>query len=303
VPVPTPDPDREGRRPVGVALDGAVLRGFPTPSGRLEVWSRTLAEWGWPEHALPTYIRSHVHPDVLGADRMVLIPTFRVPIQIHTRSANAKWLDEIAHTNPLWMHTRDAARLGVVTGDLVRVETELGYFVLKAWVTEGIRPGVVACSHHMGRWKLDTQDQTGQRQLQATVSLDRAGQRWTMRRTRGVAPFSSSDPDTQRVWWSDAGVHQNLTFAVHPDPVSGMHCWHQAVRIVRAAPGDRHADIFVDTAKSRAAYEAWMANTRPAAAVSPDGTRRPYWLLRPLKPAREVYALPAAGATRPKAER
>jgi hypothetical protein len=28
--------------------------------------------------------------------------------------------------------------------------------------------------------------------------------------------------------------------------------------------------------------------------VSPDGTRRPYWLLRPLKPAREAYRLPAA---------
>ena len=40
----------------------------------------------------------------------------------------------------------------VRTGDLVRVETEIGYFVVKAWVTEGIRPGVVACSHHMGRW-------------------------------------------------------------------------------------------------------------------------------------------------------
>jgi hypothetical protein len=25
---------------------------------------------------------------------------------------------------------------------------------------------------------------------------------------------------------------------------------------------------------------------------SPDGTRRPHWLLRPLKPGREAYALP-----------
>ncbi len=72
---------------------------------------------------------------------MPLIPTFRLPVQIHTRSANAKWLDEIAHTNPLWIHPTDAARLGVATGDLVRVETEIGHFVVKAWVTEGIRPG------------------------------------------------------------------------------------------------------------------------------------------------------------------
>jgi hypothetical protein len=29
-------------------------------------------------------------------------------------------IDEIAHTNPLWLHPGDAARLGVGTGDLVR---------------------------------------------------------------------------------------------------------------------------------------------------------------------------------------
>ncbi len=292
VPVPTPDPDSEGRRPVGVDVDGQIMRGFPTPSGRLEVWSRTLAQWGWPEYALPTYIKSHVHPDQLGEDGLVLIPTFRLPVQIHTRSANSKWLDEIAHTNPLWTHPTDARRIGVITGDLVRVETEIGHFVLKAWVTEGIRPGVVACSHHMGRWKLDGAERPGQRQLMATVGLDRDGRRWTMRRKRGVTPFASDDPDTQRIWWSDAGVHQNLTFAVHPDPISGMHCWHQAVRVRRAEPGDRHADIHVDTAKSRLAYQQWLTRTRSAEQVSPDGTRRPYWLLRPLKPGREVYALP-----------
>jgi len=293
VPVPTPDGDASGRRMVGVALDGGVVRGFPTPSGRLELWSRTLAEWGWPEHALPTYIESHVHASELAADQLVLIPTFRLPVQIHTRSGNAKWLDEIAHTNPLWLHPGDAARLGVETGALVRVETEIGYFVVKAWVTEGIRPGVVACSHHMGRWKLDVPNApNGQRQVMASVALERDGRRWTMRRTRGVAPFVSTDPDTRRIWWSDAGVHQNLTFPVHPDPISGMHCWHQAVRVRRADPGDRHADIHVDTEQSRAAYRRWLALTRPAHQVSPDGTRRPYWLLRPLKPAREVYALP-----------
>ena len=40
----------------------------------------------------------------------------------------------------------------------MRVETEIGYFVAKAWITEGIRPGMVACSHHMGRWKLTGYD-------------------------------------------------------------------------------------------------------------------------------------------------
>src|SRR5262249_23549302 len=202
----------------------------------------------------------------------------------------AKWLDEIAHTNPLWISTQDAKRLGVCTGNLVRVETEIGYFILKAWVTEGIRPGVVGCSHHMGRWKLDG---AGQRQLMATVDLSREGAQWRLRHKKGVEAYQSNDPDSQRIWWTDAGVHQNLTFPVHPDPISGMHCWHQAVRVTPARPEDRYGDIVVDTDKSHAVYKKWLALARPANRFSPDGTRRPYWLLRPLKPAREVYQLPA----------
>jgi len=282
--VPVPTPER-----AGVEIDGVVRRGFPTPSGKLEFYSTTLAQWGWPEMAIPGYTRSHIHPENLQPGEMPLIPTFRLPVQIHTRSANAKWLDEIAHSNPLWIHPRDAQRIGVRNGELVRVETRIGYFVVKAWVTEGIRPGVVACSHHMGRWK--TAD-NGQRQMMATVTLDRTGSQWKLRRERGVEPFSSRDADTERIWWTDAGVHQNLTFAVQPDPISGMHCWHQAVRVRKAEPGDRYGDISVDVAKSREAYKEWMAKTRPASTHSPDGTRRPYWMLRPLKPSREVYRLP-----------
>ncbi|HEX2403723.1 MAG TPA: molybdopterin dinucleotide binding domain-containing protein, partial [Acidimicrobiia bacterium] len=289
VPISSPDPDGEGRRPVGVWVDGKVLRGFPTPSGKLEFYSSTLTDWGWPEHSIPGYIRSHIHRSNLAEGQMPLISTFRLPVQIHTRSANAKWLDEIAHTNPLWVHTVDAQRLAISTGDLVRVETEIGHYVIRAWVTEGIRPGVVACSHHMGRWKM--QDQ-GQRQAMATVALGRDGSEWSMSREKGVEPYHSSDPDTLRIWWSDSGIHQNLTFPVQPDPISGQHCWHQAVRVRKADPADRYGDIVVDTARAKEAYQRWLGLTRAADRVSPDGTRRPYWLLRPLKPSREVYALP-----------
>lgn len=289
VPVPSPDPDTQGRRLAGVNVDGQIRRGFPTPSGRLEFYSKTLSDWGWPEYVVPTYIKSHVHPDNLDADQTVLISTFRLATQIHTRSANAKWLDEISHTNPLWIHPSHAARLGLKTGELVRVETEIGYFVVKAWVTEGIRPGIVACSHHMGRWKL-TDD--GQRQMMATVALAHDGDAWGLKRERGVAAYASADPDTARIWWTDVGVHQNLTFPVHPDPISGMHCWHQAVRVRRAEPSDAYGDISVDTHKAHDVYRRWLAATRPAREFSPDGTRRPYWLMRPLKPAREFYRLP-----------
>ncbi|MGQ0722807.1 MAG: molybdopterin dinucleotide binding domain-containing protein [Candidatus Eiseniibacteriota bacterium] len=291
-PTGAPPDDAEGRRPAGVRVDGRVLRGFPTPSGRLEFWSSTLAAWGWREVAVPRHLESHVGPRALREDEMILISTFRVPVQIHTRSANSKWLDEIAHTNPLWIHPSDAARVGVETGDLARVETEIGWYVVRAWVTEGIRPGVVACSHHMGRWKLHGH---GQRQLMATVALERTGSRFRLRRSQGIVPYDSADPDTRRIWWTDAGVHQNLTFPVHPDPVSGMHCWHQAVRVRRGEPDDRHGDVAVDVAKSHEVYRKWLAKARSALACSPDGTRRPGWLIRPVRPAKNAWRLPERG--------
>jgi hypothetical protein len=182
----------------------------------------------------------------------------------------------------------DAERIGIATNDLVRVETEIGYFVVKAWVTEGIRPGVVACSHHMGRWKLG---EAGQRQVMATVALQRGTDGWQLRRERDLRPYASADPDTSRIWWVDAGVHQNLTFAVQPDPISGMHCWHQAVRICAAATGDRYGDVYVDPQRATEQFRAWLELTRAATTHSPDGTRRPYWLMRPLRPSRAAYRL------------
>jgi len=289
VPTPAPEPDAQGRRPVGVEVEGRILRGFLTPSGRLEFWSSTLAQWGWPEYALPTYIHSHIHPSRMAGDEMPLISTFRLPVHIHTRSANAKWLNEIAHTNPLWIHPRDAARLHIGGGQLVRVETAIGYFVARAWVTEGIRPGVLGCSHHMGRWHV--QGGPGGGQIDRAVTLRESDGR------RGLTPAQSSpespaDGDRARIWWTDVGVHQNLTFAVHPDPVSGQHCWHQAVRVRPAEAGDAHGDVWVDTTAADRVYREWLAMTRPARQVSPDGTRRPRWLLRPLKPTAEAYRLP-----------
>ena len=134
--------------------------------------------------------------------------------------------------------------------------------------------------------------------MMATVGLHHGDDGWRMERRAPAGPYSSADPDSQRIWWNDTGVHQNLTFSVHPDPISGMHCWHQAVRVGPAAPGDRHGDIAVDTGRAHEVYQRWLRQTRPAGQVSPDGTRRPRWLMRPLKPAAEAFVIPAGTGDR-----
>ena len=279
---------RKDGKDIGVMVDGTAYVGFPTPSRKNEFYSQTLADWNWEEYAIPTYIKSHIHNEKLDKEKgeYVLLPTFRLPTLIHSRSGNAKWLVEIANRNPIWMHPDDAQRWGFRTGDLVRLNTDIGYFIDKVWVTQGMKPGVVACSHHLGRWRRK-QDE-GNRWATNTVNIKNDGSGgWKMETVAGIKPFDSIDDDSKRIFWSDGGVHQNITHAVHPDPISGMHCWHQRVRIERPHDGDKYGDIFVDTNKSHENYKEWLNMTRPA--DQPDGLRRPYWFKRPLKPDKKAY--------------
>ena len=284
--------------PVGVMIEGEPKVGFKTPSRKLEFFSPTMYHWGWPEkeYTIPWTLKSHVHPDNIdrSKDEMLLLPNFRLPTLIHTRSANSKWLYEISHKNPIWMHPSDAERLGLQTGDLARVETEIGYFIDRVWVTEGIKPGIIAMSHHLGRWRL--QDKMGiGAGMSSVVSLEENEQgEHKLNIIEGAKSWQTFDPDTSRIWWNDVGVHQNLTHAVQPDPISGAHCWLQkAVNVRKAAPGEKHGDVWVDTKRSMEVYEKWKMMTRSAVDHSPNGTRRPYWLKRPLKPTPEGYKLPA----------
>ena len=217
----------------GIRVDGKNRSGFPTPSKRQEIYSQTMVDFGYAEHSTPGYrVKSHVHPDQLDSEKneCILLPNFRLPTHIHSRSANAKWLTEIAHKNPIWIHTKDAKRLGVDNGDLLKITTPIGWFVDKVWVTEAIKPGVVACSHHIGRWR--RQQDAGNRLMTNTVDIQNLGDgQWKMKTVKGVESWKSKDPDTNRVWWRDGGVHQNITHVANPDPISGAHCWLQKVSI------------------------------------------------------------------------
>ncbi|MFQ5640051.1 MAG: molybdopterin-dependent oxidoreductase [bacterium] len=274
---------------IGVMVDGAAYAGFPTPSRKQEFYSETLVDWGWPEYGIPVYIKSHIHPQELDPNKgeFPLLPTFRLPALIHSRSGNAKWLTEISNRNPVWMHTDDAMKFGIKTGDIIRVNTDIGYFVDRVWVTEGMKPGVVACSHHLGRWRRP-QDSRGNQWATNLVDISEVEKgKWKMRIIDGIRPYKSEDPDSSRIFWSDGGVHQNITFPVHPDPISGMHCWHQKVRIEKAHPDDKYGDVFVDTEKSFEVYREWLNMTRPA--PGPNGLRRPLWMNRPLRPVDEMF--------------
>jgi hypothetical protein len=197
-------------------------------------------------------------------------------------------LAEISNRNPLWVHTSDAGRLGVQDGDLLRVATDIGHFVDRVWVTEAIRPGVIACSHHLGRWRRQ-QDALANRWATNLVEIHDEDGIWKMRQLDGPSSSASSDADSARIFWKDGGVHQNLIHAVQPDPISGMHCWHQKVTVTVAGPEDQYGDVVVDTNRSMEIYRKWLEMTRPA--PGPDNLRRPLWMKRPLRPDESKFYL------------
>ena len=282
------DKPKEGGLDIG---EGPTRAGFDTPSKRLEFFVKDIAEWGFgDELTVPAYIRSQVHWRNLKLDEgeRCLLPTFRLPTLIHTRSGNAKWLQEISHTNPLWVHPEDIGSLGLSNGELARVTTRIGHFVVRVWETEGIHPGIVGCSHHVGRWRKFPKI-GGQQRASSIVDIQREGSTFLFRKKKGVGPYTDGDPDSERIWWQETGVNQNLTFPVQPDPMSGMHCWHQRVSVQAAHPGDQYGDIFVDTAKSIEIFEEWKGMTKPA--PGPGGLRRPLWMKRPLRPVDEAYKM------------
>ena len=67
----------------------------------------------------------------------------------------------------------------------------------------------------------------------------------------------------------------------------------QKVTVEPAAPDDHYGDVVVDTGKSQQVYREWLALTRPA--PGPDGTRRPFWLFRPYRPATDAYRVVGSG--------
>ena len=264
---------------IGIQIDGKNYGGFPTPSKRQELYSQTMIDFGYPEHATPGYrIKSHIHLSKMDQEKneCVLLPNFRLPTHIHSRSANAKWLAEIAHRNPIWIHTNDAKRLRVENGDLLKITTEIGWFVDKVWVTEAIKPGVVACSHHIGRWR--RQQDEGNRYMTNTVCIQNVGEgKWKMETIKGVESWETDDPDTNRVWWRDGGVHQNITHAPNPDPISGAHCWLQKVSISKPEPDEKYGDVYVDTNKSFEHFKKWNEWAKERE-THHNGLRRPLWI-------------------------
>jgi len=123
---------------------------YPTPSGRIEFRSQTLAETG--KDPLPSYVPPRESPD--GSPDLFK----RFPLQLITPSGhsihNASYADKPGFRRDekapvLYLSPDDAARRRIVDGRMVRVFNDRGSFFIWARVSPSVRGGVAAAP---GQW-------------------------------------------------------------------------------------------------------------------------------------------------------
>ena len=118
--------------------------GFPTPSGKCEFYSETLARKGL--DPLPTFVPPHEsaasNPQLARRYPLAMIsPPARNAL--NSSFANLPVFAETEQTPKLEIHPDDARARGIASGDRVRVFNDRGALALTARVTDRARAGVV----------------------------------------------------------------------------------------------------------------------------------------------------------------
>ena len=117
---------------------------FPTPSGKIEIYSQVLADMDSPlVPPIPKYVESwEGSRDPLSAKYPLQLITSHFPGRAHSQFHTIPWLREILPQG-VTISAEDAGVRGIRDGDPVRVFNDRGDMVVPARVTERIRPGVV----------------------------------------------------------------------------------------------------------------------------------------------------------------
>ncbi|MEO1085889.1 MAG: molybdopterin-dependent oxidoreductase, partial [Acidobacteriota bacterium] len=159
---------------IGIRMDGKAVRGFPTPTRKIQVSDPIFQEAaqavGLPlddpnASTLPVYFQVPGHGE-LGDDEFILT-TFKWNVHTQGRSGHLKYQAEIVHTNPVFMHPKTGDALGFAEGDEIEVTTyrpkgytyrsgeeePVGSFRNRVRFLKGMHPRVLASAHHVGHWE------------------------------------------------------------------------------------------------------------------------------------------------------
>jgi len=126
--------------------------GFPTPSGRIEIFSVIAQQHGFdplPDYAEPAD-SPYAKPKLAKNYPLVLTGT-RLPVFYHSQHRN-NYLQRQLYPHPqAEINIETAGKFGVRDGDWIWIESRAGKIRMKAKLTQGMLPGVVSLMH--GWWQ------------------------------------------------------------------------------------------------------------------------------------------------------
>jgi hypothetical protein len=230
---------RKNGKLVAIISDGKARVGFNTPSKRQELFSKTTKDWGWPEYAFPDIREEPCPPGQFRRERGRARPDISSSdVDPHAIGKFEMARRDLESQSAVDAHS-DAERWGSRPATSSASRRRSVTFVNRAWVTEGMRPSVVACSHHIGRWRR-VQDAKNNRWStnQVTIKEEEPG-KWKMWVVEGIGAYKSDDPDTSRFSGPTAVfIRTSRSRCIRSG--FGMHCWHQKV-VVENGPRRRRA--------------------------------------------------------------
>jgi anaerobic selenocysteine-containing dehydrogenase len=121
-----------------------LKHGFDTPSGKVEIYSQKLKNYGYPP--LPEFkdLDASFADETASSDNYPLIGTTRRPgAYVHTRFRNIPALQRLEPEPLARLHPKEAQSRKIADGNLIAVQSPNGMIKVKAKVSDEVSPGVV----------------------------------------------------------------------------------------------------------------------------------------------------------------
>ncbi len=129
-------------------------KGFSTPSGKIEIYSEQLKQWGY--EPLPCHLDLPGSSGEFLIEYPLIFTSAKDPFFFHSAYRNIPSLRKLSPDPVLLIHPKTASQSGIEEGDWVAVETERGSIRQKAKLDNEVDPRVIILS--FGWWFPERKD-------------------------------------------------------------------------------------------------------------------------------------------------